>query len=513
MALVNQKSDLRSQTLLYLKENSYENNPEVLKKSTLAGALAADTLRIFKYIASTDGLLFAGNQAALLAGRNLVQERRLDITNISAEVAGMIGSILAQVPVNGTGTHFNIFELAAAPGNNPYYYIGQSADKDTLYRGEVILNRDAVKRSTDKNFTTSSRFSINPATGQPEEDSKKYYLQQENYLQTGGTITVNLNKNRMRGSRALDSFDKATGYGFEAGTFQIDQISRIGRWTGGIETLEKELGPDWDPVPVLFSIGQGGVDIHQLPFRGFVQNITDRYSPSWNPTTYVGRGEPVYTMTSTTRTLGFDLTIPILSQEEQGPVYEKIDNLLSCTYPKYVNNLPQGAIVKLRIGDLLNNYGVITSIGYTVANNVPWSKGNLTLTLPQVITLTISMNVIHSKLPTRFTDDRDRSFIAPGTGSFLIPPLEGILGIPPPNTQVIVPEIQGRPQVQKTSDEDAGTFSEPVFFEEDFMTYYNNNYPAPPPSFFVEGPIIPPSKDYKVLYDQRVVRYSPLIEP
>ena len=498
MALINQKSDLRSQTLLYLKDNSYENNPEVLKKSTLAGALAADTLRIYNYLGSTDGLLFLGNQATLVAGKNLVQENRLNISNISAEVAGMLGSILAQVPVSNTGTHFNIFELSAAPGSNPYYYIGQTADKDTLYRGEVVLDRQAIKRSTDKNFPNPSRFSINPSTGNPEEDSKKYYLEKEKYSENIGTISIKLNKSRMRGNRALDSFDDTTGYGFEAGTFQMDKVGRIGRWQGEIESLEEELGPDWDPVPVLFSIEGGGNDIYQLPFRGFIQNISDRYSPNWNSTTYVGRGEPVFTFTGNTRTLGFDLTIPILSQEEQGPVYEKIDGLLSCTYPKYVGNLPQGVIVRLKIGDLLNNYGVITSLSYTVANNVPWSKGNLQLTLPQVITLNISMNVIHTKLPTRFEFTQGRSFIAPGTGSFLIPPLtatgdEEVLGVAPVNTAVEVAPVQGSPQGQKVSDEDAGVFAEPVFFEEDF--------------------IIPAPRDYKALYDERTRRYSPLFEP
>lgn len=361
MALITSTSDLRNETLRYLQENDPDNDISIFKSSGALGRRLKDTERIAKFIASGEGIEFAAGQTALLAAQNITKQSRLGLVDITKEIASFIGAILAQVPVNGTGTHFSTYELAAAltADDSKYYYLGERKDRDALYRGEITIKRT----------------------------------------------------NRMKGKRALDSFDKTSGYGF-ASSGVPDKVG-----TKAVlfdeEELKAALGEEWDPVPVLFSIP--GQDNSFLPFRGFIQNIADSYSPTWNSNTFVGRGEPVFTYSGTNRTLSFSLQVPIFTNAEQGPTYEKINALLSHAYPNYTdNNLAQGTITKLKIGDYIDTFGVITNISHTTETNVQWSSGNLVKTLPQVITLNISMNVVHNKLPQRYLEAGERPFIAPG---------------------------------------------------------------------------------------------------
>jgi hypothetical protein len=323
-----------------------------------------DLLRITEWLKSPAGLKFAGKQALLRTTGNLESFSAKDIANAAgrgtADAASAIAIILAQVPLNGTGTHFLFNELSSlAFQNNSFYTGNRNASNEANYRGVVTIKKS----------------------------------------------------NKVQGNRLLDA-EGESGYGFgRAGGSDTIGLSGIN------EEVAKSLKSDL--LPVAFKIV--GEPDSTIVFRGFIQGLISSYNPSWSPVNYVGRGEPLYTYTSTARTLGFMLQIPIFSKEEQHPTYQKLNSLISHTYPKYVNNLPQGTITAIRIGDYINQYGVITSMTDTVDTDVPWSSNDdpkEPILLPQVIKLQLSMNIIHDKLPQRFLGEdktvKGRPFIAHG---------------------------------------------------------------------------------------------------
>ena len=329
-----------------------------------------DLIRVTEVLASGRGLAFAGKQALLrgsipatkLAKPDLAPEERFQLGREAlagaATAAAHIATILAQVPVNGTGTHFlynEIARLVAEPGQ--LYYAGtDNAANQALYNG---------------------------------------------------TINISVNSKKMRGEKTWDD------RGF-APTNKPDDIGLAGVLNNEAESTKNLILKD--TLPIVFSIV--GEPDSTLVFRGFIQGLSDSFSANWSAYQYVGRGEPMYTYTGGTRGITYTMMIPVFSAKEQGPTYRKLNSLLSYTYPKYVDNLPQGTVAKMRIGDYINCYGVITSMNVTVGEDVPWSTPEsenidgvevpIQRILPQVVNLTISINIIHERLPEREVDNRPR---------------------------------------------------------------------------------------------------------
>lgn len=334
-----------------------------------------DALRIAKLLnpLSYTGAKFATNQALLRASQTAEPLSKTSFTTPEgranlrdAAINGGIGAlsalaaILAQVPVSGTGIHFAANEFV------------------TARRREYLTYLNSVNGAAEAKYS--------------------------------GTVFISKNNRRMRGEKTFDE------QGF-AGSGRSDDIGTVGIGTSSdIAELVK-----FDTLPVVFRIV--GEPNSTLLFRGFIQGINNNFNSSWTSVQYVGRGEPLYTYTNTGRTLSFSLTVPIFSEAEQHAAYQKVNSLISHTYPKYVNNLPQGTVTVFRIGDYLSQYGVITSISDTIEADVPWSgtADAPRVLLPQVIKLQISMNVIHDRLPERFTGDSDTysmPFIANGLEPF-----------------------------------------------------------------------------------------------
>ena len=64
-----------------------------------------------------------------------------------------------------------------------------------------------------------------------------------------------------------------------------------------------------------------------LYFRGFVTGITENVTPTWNPTSYVGRSEDVYLYQKGERDLSFNLRVaPPRNGEELEAMYEKMNS-------------------------------------------------------------------------------------------------------------------------------------------------------------------------------------------
>lgn len=353
MALINLTSDLRKQSEDYVKRNSPQSTG--INPSSPIGARIRDVERIAKFLASSKGLAFAGKQAALLTIQNILKDDKVNLTDVSLEVASFIATILAQTPAAGTGVFFSTFELQQLVSPESPYYLDKEANKEALFNGKVVISRT----------------------------------------------------NKMRGRMALDAED---GYGF-ADSLKSDKVGQLGVLTKEQFTALDQYNIDF--IPVIFSVPDEDKSV--LVFRGFINNVSDNYTTNTNTTFFVGRGEPVYTYANTVRNISFSLQIPIFTQKEQNPVYEKLNSLLSYAYPRYNGELPQGTLIKFNIGTFLNAYGILNNINYTVDNNVTWSgeDENGSFILPQLITVNIALSVIHDRLPKRYTGDQGRPFVAP----------------------------------------------------------------------------------------------------
>lgn len=310
-----------------------------------------DLIRITEWLTSPAGLKFAGKQALLRATAGNNSKNRADLLanagKGATDAASAIAVILAQVPLNGTGTHFLFNELSSLAFQNSSFY-------------------------------TNNRFASTQA----------------NY-----TGVINIGKsNRVRGERTWAE----QGFG-RAG--ESDDIGLSGVLNNEADSTKNLILKD--TLPIVFSIV--GEPDSTLVFRGFIQGLSDNFSANWQAYQYVGRGEPLYTYTGGTRGISYNMMIPVFSEAEQEPTYKKLNSLLSYTYPKYEGNLPQGTVAKMRIGDYISCYATITSLNVTVGEGVPWSTptGEQRI-LPQVINLNIAVNVIHERLPERELDGRPR---------------------------------------------------------------------------------------------------------
>ena len=356
-------------------------NKDLVPMDNFIEARKNDLIRVTEFFNSGKGLAFAGKQALLRTSPALT--KLADPSNTQADkalikqeaiqgakdAASHLVTILAQVPVNGTGTHFlynDILRLVQEPGNLFYAGNGNAAN-EALYGGVITIGKSNKRRG-------------------------KQTWDEQGFAPTGKSDDIGL-----------------------SGVIKNIDLSEDTNNTADVIDRTRELISK-DSLPIVFSIV--GEPVSTLVFRGFIQGLSDSFSANWSAYQYVGRGEPMYTYTGGTRGINYTMMIPVFSAKEQKPTYRKLNSLLSYTYPKYVNNLPQGTVAKMRIGDYINCYGVITSMNVTVGQDVPWSTPEseyingvevpIQRILPQVINLTISINIIHERLPERELDNRPR---------------------------------------------------------------------------------------------------------
>ena len=155
-----------------------------------------------------------------------------------------------------------------------------------------------------------------------------------------------------------------------------------------------------------------------LYFRGFVTGIVENVNPSWTPTNYIGRSEPVYMYERAERDLSFNLRVYPNNELEFNNMYEKIDKLTSLAYPKYLGraiatdsegndvmwekeNLrmqpPFTELYMAHIGSRKKGqFGFIKSLSYTVNDSGDWDALSA---LPRLFDIAISYQILNRKPP------------------------------------------------------------------------------------------------------------------
>jgi len=148
-------------------------------------------------------------------------------------------------------------------------------------------------------------------------------------------------------------------------------------------------------------------------FRAYIDGLTENISPSWLPTNYLGRSEPVYVYEQTERDISFNLKLFAQTKDELKAIYKKMNRLTSMCYPEYHKDEVGGTagmqrmkppIVKLRLGELFgvdNNemVGYLKSISYTFDDDGVWET-DVGKRVPKYISVSITYQVIHMKVPS-----------------------------------------------------------------------------------------------------------------
>jgi len=141
-------------------------------------------------------------------------------------------------------------------------------------------------------------------------------------------------------------------------------------------------------------------------FRAFlIAGLTDNNTATLSSFKYAGRGENFYTYQGFERTIGFSFRVPVESQSQLIPTYNKLNKLVQQVYPDYSNNgVMRAPLVRITVGDYLYRLpGFLDNVNFTIDNQYPWdiNLSGQSAQLPQVIDVNINFKPILAELPSR----------------------------------------------------------------------------------------------------------------
>ena len=399
MALIESLDDSRVKKLKSLKYGA--NKPLVTKDINktpsqqglgLEASRRIDDLeRMTKFFASPSGLKYLGNETLLnsigiqdrlkksidskLARRN---ERRAkkDKTPVLGTVVGnlirggaalledtvvnatkIVGSTLAQIPVNGTGTHFY-----RGFRNESTFYTANDDTKLVDLTSETIVSSENPTISID-----DFRKDGNNSYSLDYTDTK---IKRETRVKLG--------------NQAAKKQKPITGYTHPIEGDEIDVINMlppidfsndVGSKVDGRTVYDRPaIGVDEgrDLIKFRFEVITPEQNT-MLYFRAFLDSFDDNYNADWSQNSYLGRGEAFYTYGGFDRSINLGFKIAAATRHEMQPLYQKMVFLASSTAPTYSANFMRGTLVNLTVGDYVYNMpGFIEQINYTWQSEYPW---------------------------------------------------------------------------------------------------------------------------------------------
>ena len=160
-----------------------------------------------------------------------------------------------------------------------------------------------------------------------------------------------------------------------------------------------------DIVPFYFTtykLSSGQVEMGEsLAFRSFFSSIQDSVSGNWSSFNYTGRGEMFYVFNNRGRTVNMTFKVAAFNQDQLRVIHNKVKALKSFVAPTYnENGYMQGNFFKLTIGDYIKSTpGIITNVGVSVTNEVPWEVRSRQDILPHVLDISVGFTVLENKTP------------------------------------------------------------------------------------------------------------------
>ena len=180
------------------------------------------------------------------------------------------------------------------------------------------------------------------------------------------------------------------------------------------EPAKEEL----DIVPFYFTsyrLSNGEVQPgRSLGFRSFFSSIQDSVTGNWASFNYTGRGEMFYVYGSRARSMNFSFKTAAFNYDQLLVMHEKVNKLKSFAAPTYnENGYMQGNFYKLTIGNYIKDTpGILTNVGVTIADNVPWEVSERATILPHVLDISVQFTVLENKTPqASFLSDEEVAFL------------------------------------------------------------------------------------------------------
>lgn len=383
-----------------------------------------DLVRITKLMGTGPGLQHIGNQAALNVVEQSIQsfkykdgEREFGKSNFGRQLgrglvntATSLASTLAQVPVNGTGTHF----VEGFRGKQGYL---------PQIQGHV-LSRNGGKINIDTSANLDEKGNIIDVSGSIFESSEI------------GTADAKLSDSLLRYSASVYSPSVPLAYhvhqqailnpsGSQAELGFVTPVDGVGSDVinlSKIPTLKLNSNPDEAKLENLFdeslqsSVFNGDLikfsfttivprkgeedqpTLRPLYFRAYLDSFGDKYAASWNSFKYIGRAEDFYSYEGFNRSIDISFKIAANGESELDRLIEKLNLLAGTTAPTYTEgSYMRGNFTSVTVGNYLQNQtGVINTVDISWNTDYQW---DIDRELPMILDVSISFTPIHSFAP------------------------------------------------------------------------------------------------------------------
>jgi len=143
--------------------------------------------------------------------------------------------------------------------------------------------------------------------------------------------------------------------------------------------------------PILPGGGTGPI----IKFRAIISNIQMQHSPSWGEHMDMGRADPKFMYNQYQSSISIDWYTVAANRGEHKVWRDAINSLSEMTKPIYRQNLGfNGIYCFMQIGDIVSEYGLISSFNYSIDNETPWIDN-----IPLYINCNMDFRVIQRKKP------------------------------------------------------------------------------------------------------------------
>ena len=375
-------------------------------KSSQGSKRADDLARIAALMTRSQGLSYLSNEAQLgrvrIKGKEQSEEGSSLLGNLlggSVNAARVLGSTLAQVPVNNTGIHF----VKGFQANS--HYLGRNYASEVNEGGKFVNTGNEAEIDAFKIKTqTSGRGSYKGQT--PPEIMPQPNREQKIENRVGlGNISKKISK------------DPKTTYSKFVIKDELDRINLLEPYkTGGPITTFEQFNAVKDSrdlakfrFEVINSDNNGKNTV--LVFRALIDSIDDSHTADWSSTNYIGRGEPFYNYIGSQRSINISFKVAAMTRHELKPIYNKLNNLISTTSPTYnKDGFMRGTFTKLTVGSFFYEIpGFIEALDLSWNTTYPWEiamtepdvpdSDDDVQELPMVLDVSLSFRPVHSFRP------------------------------------------------------------------------------------------------------------------
>jgi hypothetical protein len=154
-------------------------------------------------------------------------------------------------------------------------------------------------------------------------------------------------------------------------------------------------------IPLKFTLIDGGKTIH---FRSIIDGVSETFSPSWDPSKFIGSPFNHYTYSGVERSLSFNLKVMATTSTEMKTNWERLSFLASMTYPSSYNDNSSinPPFIKFTLGNMyIGKEGFIENLSFSVDDTAGWevglNSGMEKYKLPKKIDVTIGIKFLETR--------------------------------------------------------------------------------------------------------------------